>query len=72
MLGPELEQMAASHGDNLKVVKVDVDANSPVAARYGIQSVPTVALFRDGKPVAASIGAKPRRAIEADLGLEHR
>ncbi|MCC6224965.1 MAG: thioredoxin [Microthrixaceae bacterium] len=69
MVTPELEKLATAHGDALKVVKVDIDANGAIAARYGIQSVPTIALFRDGRPVAASIGAKPRAAIEADLGL---
>lgn len=69
MVTPELEELAAAHGDAVKVVKVDVDANLEVAGRYGIRSIPTIALFRDGEPVAASIGAKPRAAIEADLGL---
>ena len=68
LVAPELEALAADRRD-LKVVKVDVEANPTVAARYGIQGIPTVALFRDGQPVAASISAKPRRAIEADLGL---
>ncbi|HUY20985.1 MAG TPA: thioredoxin [Acidimicrobiales bacterium] len=68
-VAPELEALAAAHGDSLKVVKVDVDANGSVAARYGIQGIPTVALFRDGEAVAASVGAKPRRQIEVDLGL---
>ena len=69
MVTPELEKLAAAHGDALKVVKVDIDANSAVASRYGVQSVPTIALFRDGRPVAATIGAKPSAAIEAELGL---
>ena len=69
MVAPELEAMAAAHGDTIKVVKVDVDAAPGVASRYGIAGIPTIALFRDGAPVAASVGAKPRRAIEADLGL---
>ncbi len=69
MVSPELEKLAAAHGDAVKVVKVDVDANGAVAARYGIQGIPTIALFRDGQQVAASVGAKPRAAIEADLGL---
>ena len=69
MVTPELEALAAAHGGKVKVVKVDVDANGEIAGRYGIQSIPTIALFRDGQPVAASIGAKPRAAIEADLGL---
>lgn len=69
MVAPELEALAAAHGDALKVVKVDVDANEEVAARYGIQGIPTIGLFRGGQLVARSVGAKPRRAIEADLGL---
>ena len=68
MIAPELEALAAERPD-LRVVKVDVDANPNVAGRYGIQSIPTIALFRAGEPVAVSVGAKPRRAIEADLGI---
>jgi thioredoxin 1 len=69
IVGPELEALADEHGDAIKVVKVDVDAAPGVAGRYGIQSIPTVALFREGRPVAATVGAKPRRVIEAELGL---
>lgn len=69
VVAPELEALAAAHGDSLKVVKVDVDAAPGVASRYGIRGIPTIALFREGAPVATSVGAKPRRAIEADLGL---
>jgi thioredoxin len=68
MIAPELEALAAERTD-LKVVKVDVDANPRVAARYDIRGIPTIALFRGGEPVAMSVGAKPRRAIEADLGI---
>ena len=68
LIAPELDALAADRPD-LKVVKVDVDASPHVASRYGIQGIPTVALFRDGKPVAVSVGAKRRRALEADLGI---
>jgi thioredoxin 1 len=68
MIVPELEALAADRPD-LKVVKVDVDANPHVAGRYGIQGIPTVALFRNGRLAALSVGAKPRRAIEAELGI---
>jgi thioredoxin len=68
LIATELDALAADRTD-LKVVKVDVDANPAVAGRYGIRGIPTVALFREGEPVAVSVGAKPRRAIEADLGL---
>ena len=69
LIAPELEALAEAHGDALKVVKVDVDANFVVAERYGIRGIPTIGLFRDGKLVAESVGAKPRQAIEADLDL---
>jgi thioredoxin 1 len=69
VMAPELEALAAEHGDAIKVVKVDVDAAPGVARRYGIQGVPTIVLFRDGRQVAASVGAKPRRVIEAELEL---
>ena len=69
LVAPELEALAEAHGDALKVVKVDVDANFAVAERYGIRGVPTIALFRDGQLVAESVGAKPRQAIEAELEL---
>jgi thioredoxin len=69
IVSPELEKLAHAHGGALKVVKVDVDANNTVAYRYGIQGIPTIALFRHGQVVAESVGAKPRAAIEADLGL---
>ena len=69
MVSPELEKLADAYGDTIKVVKVDVDANGTIANRYRIQGIPTIALFRNGEQVATSVGAKPRAAIEADLGL---
>jgi thioredoxin len=69
MVAPEVEKLAEAHGGAIKVVKVDVDANHKIAKRYGIQGIPTIALFRDGRQIARSVGAKPRAAIEADLGL---
>jgi len=69
VVAPELELLAAAYGDDLRVVKVDVDANGDIAAEYGVQSIPTIALFRSGTWVAASVGAKRARVIEGDLGL---
>lgn len=68
MVAPELEALAADRPD-VKVVKVDVDANPEIASRYGIQGIPTIALFRNGELAATTVGAKPRAAIESDLGL---
>ncbi|MCZ7529295.1 MAG: thioredoxin [Acidimicrobiia bacterium] len=68
MVAPELEALAAER-DDVKVVKVNVDAAQGTAANYRIQSIPTIGLFRDGELERTSIGAKPRAGIEADLGL---
>jgi thioredoxin len=70
MVAPEVEALAAIHGTALKVVNVDVDAAPGIAQRYGIAGVPTIALFRDGRPVARSVGAKSRALLEAELGIE--
>jgi len=66
---PELQALADKYGDALKVVKVDVDANPAAATRYGIQGVPTIALFEAGELTREVVGARPRQAIEFALGL---
>jgi thioredoxin 1 len=53
--------------DDLRVVQVDVDAHQVTAARYGVLSMPTFVLFRDGAPVRTLVGARPRRRLEAEL-----
>jgi putative thioredoxin len=63
MLGPAIETEAAKREGKLELAKVDVDAEQTLAARYGIQSIPTVAVFRDGKPVTGFVGAHPAAAI---------
>ena len=69
MVGPEVEALAAQYGDAIKVVKVDVDANQSVANAYGIRGIPTIGLFEGGKLTTQVVGARPRQAIEAELGL---
>jgi putative thioredoxin len=58
-LGPAIE----SEVEKLALTKIDVDAEQTLAARYGIQSIPTVAVFRDGETVTGFIGAHPASAI---------
>ena len=69
LVAPELERLAAAHDGALRVVKVDVEQNRDVAAEYGIQSIPTIALFRGGRWITSSVGAKPASEIARDLGL---
>ncbi|HTZ05568.1 MAG TPA: thioredoxin [Gaiellaceae bacterium] len=62
-LGPAIEAEAGKRAGRMELVKLDVDAEPEIAARYGIQSIPTVAVFRDGKAVTGFIGAYPPAAI---------
>jgi thioredoxin len=58
LLAPGLESEVAKRAGKLELVKIDVDAEQLLAARYGIQSIPTVTVFRDGKPVRGFVGAQ--------------
>jgi thioredoxin 1 len=69
MVAPEVEALAAQYGDAIKVVKVDVDANQAAAAQYGIRGIPTIGLFEAGQLTKQAVGARPRHAIESELGL---
>ncbi len=63
MLGPAIEAEVAKRDDKIALTKVDVEAEQMLAARYGIQSIPTVAVFRNGEPVTGFIGAHPAATI---------
>ena len=67
-IAPVLDQIASERSD-LKVVKLNIDEEQELALRYGVQSIPTMILFRDGEPAAAAIGAQPKGALERALGL---
>lgn len=58
MLAPVIEKLADQYDGKITVAKVDVDDNQELAIRYGIQSIPTVILFKDGKVEAKEIGVK--------------
>ena len=66
-LAPIVEQIADEHAGRLGVVKLDVDANPETAGRFGIRSLPTLVLFKDGAPVASQVGALPKTRLAAWL-----
>jgi thioredoxin 1 len=68
-VAPVLEKIVEEHGDDLRLVKVNIDEEQELASRYGVMSIPTMILFKDGEPTAAVIGAQPKTAIERALGL---
>lgn len=64
-LAPVLEEIAEKYQDQIKVVKVNVDEEESIAARFGVMSIPTVLFFRDGKTVASFVGLKSPSEIES-------
>jgi thioredoxin len=62
-LGPAIEREVEARSGKLELAKLNVDAEPVIAGRYGIQSIPTVAVFRDGQPVTGFIGAYPAATI---------
>ncbi len=65
MMHPVLEQLKANMGDALRVLKIDVDRNQPIAMSYGIQSVPTLMLFRNGQVLWRQSGAMNQSDLQA-------
>ena len=63
-VAPVLDRIAAEREDELKLVKVNIDAENELASRFGVASIPTMILFKDGEPSAAVVGAQPKGAIE--------
>ena len=67
MVAPVLEEIAAEKAGSLTVAKVDVDANPGTARDFQVVSIPTMILFKDGKPVARIVGAKGKAALLREI-----
>ena len=67
-IAPVLDQIAQERSD-LRVVKLNIDEEPSIAQRYGVMSIPTLILFKDGEPQAAAVGAMPKSMLEERLGL---
>ena len=67
MIAPVLEEIAAEYADQLKVVKLDVDSNSRAAIQFGVMSIPTLILFKNGQAVERLVGAMPKRTLLAKI-----
>ena len=67
MLAPVIDKLAEKYGDSVKVGKLDTDANRDTAVKYGISSIPTVILIKDGEPVQAFQGMQPEAAYAAEI-----
>ncbi len=67
MIAPIVEQIAAENGDKMLVGKLDVDANGETAMRFGVMSIPTLILFKDGEPVERLVGYRPKEQLMAKI-----
>jgi thioredoxin 1 len=66
MIAPALEELDAEL-DGVDIVKVNIDDNPDAPGRYGVMSIPTMILFKNGQPVATAVGAKPKGDLKAWL-----
>ncbi|WP_435836253.1 thioredoxin [Streptomyces albus] len=70
MVAPVLARIAEERRGALKVVSLDVDRNPATQAAYAVLSMPTLMLFRAGEPARVVVGARPKRRLEEELGLD--
>jgi len=64
MIAPALEEIAGSMNGKIKIVKLNVDENPATAAKYGIMSIPTLMLFKNGELASRQVGAAPKQKLE--------
>jgi len=67
MVGPTVEALAKEYAGKIKIAKMDVDANRETPAKFGIRSIPTLILFKEGKVAHTIVGALPKGDIEKEL-----
>ena len=67
MMGPIIEQLAEEYEGKVKVGKVNVDEEGKLSQAFGVMSIPTIVLVKDGKIVKQAVGARPKTEVEAML-----
>ena len=65
MIAPVLDELAVEFSGKVKIVKINIDDNQATPAQFGVRSIPTLLLFKDGKPVASQVGALPKNQLAA-------
>ena len=64
MIAPALEELAGTMNGKVKIVKLNVDENPATAAKYGIMSIPTLMLFKNGELASRQVGAAPKQKLQ--------
>ena len=67
VIAPSLEEIADEQSEQLRIVKLNVDENQQTAAKYGVMSIPTLIVFKNGQPAHTIVGALPKKRLEAEL-----
>jgi thioredoxin 1 len=67
IMGPVLNDLAESAGDDVTIGKLNVDHNQPIAAKYKVRSIPTLILLRDGQEIDRFVGVKSKKFLLAEL-----
>jgi thioredoxin 1 len=67
VVGPMVDEVAAQYAGQVKVVKLDTDKNPSTASQYGIRSIPTLMVFKDGRQVDMVVGAVPKTTLANTL-----
>jgi thioredoxin 1 len=70
MIAPVLEELDSEMGDKVKIVKIDVDENQETAGKFGVMSIPTLIVLKDGEVVDKVVGFQPKEAL-AELLSKH-
>jgi thioredoxin 1 len=67
MIAPILDELSIEYGDRVSFVKLDVDQNPKTASQYGIKSIPTLLIFKNGEPVTHIVGLRPKDELKKNL-----
>ena len=70
MIGPSLEEISEELGEKVSIVKMDIMESTDTPAKFGVQSIPLMVLFKNGEPVAQKLGAAPKSQLKAWLESE--
>ncbi|MBC7311438.1 MAG: thioredoxin [Rhizobium sp.] len=65
MIGPSLEEISNELAGKVKIVKVNIDENPEIAAKFGVRSIPTLAMFKAGEVADIKVGAAPKTALSS-------
>ena len=67
MVAPVLEELAEEYSGRITIAKLNVDQNPKIASQYHVMSIPTMIIFKEGKPISNIIGFKPKEQLKQDL-----